>query len=138
MLANFTVVSVGTETDASILSPAVQNSVVGIKPTVGLISRRGIIPFTYSQDTAGPFARTVTDASILLGSLIGVDEKDVATHRSEGRAEHDYTKYLDVNGLNGAKIGVFNAAQKIITKMVSMMKSCLRKRSKYYVMKERQ
>ena len=136
--ANFTVVSVGTETDASILSPAVQNSVVGIKPTVGLISRRGIIPFTYSQDTAGPFARTVTDASILLGSLIGVDEKDVATHRSEGRAEHDYTKYLDVNGLNGAKIGVFNAHQKIITKMVSMMKSCLRKRSKYYVMKERQ
>ena len=120
------------------MSPAVQNSVVGIKPTVGLISRRGIIPFTYSQDTAGPFARTVTDASILLGSLIGVDEKDVATHRSEGRAEHDYTKYLDVNGLNGAKIGVFNSAQKIITKMVSMMKSCLRKRSKYYVMKERQ
>ena len=94
------------------MSPAVQNSVVGIKPTVGLISRRGIIPFTYSQDTAAPFARTVTDASILLGSLIGVDEKDVATHRSEGRAEHDYTKYLDVNGLNGAKIGVFNAAPK--------------------------
>lgn len=73
--ANFTVLSVGTETDASILSPAVQNSVVGIKPTVGLISRNGIIPFTYSQDTAGPFARTVTDAAILLGSLTGVDEK---------------------------------------------------------------
>ena len=72
--ANFTVLSVGTETDASILSPAVQNSVVGIKPTVGLISRSGIIPFTYSQDTAGPFARTVTDAAILLGSLTGVDE----------------------------------------------------------------
>lgn len=110
--ANFTVVSVGTETDGSILSPAVQNSVVGIKPTVGLISRRGIIPFTYSQDTAGPFARTVTDAAILLGSLTVVDEKDVATHKSKGIAEHDYTKYLDVNGLNGAKIGVYSNAPK--------------------------
>lgn len=110
--ANFTVVSVGTETDGSILSPAVQNSVVGIKPTVGLISRRGIIPFTYSQDTAGPFARTVTDAAILLGSLTGVDEKDVATHKSEWIAERDFTKYLDVNGLHGAKIGVYSNAPK--------------------------
>ncbi|MGN4423230.1 amidase family protein [Bacillus cereus group sp. MYBK30-1] len=108
--ANLTVLSVGTETDASILSPAVQNSVVGIKPTVGLISRRGIIPFTYSQDTAGPFARTVTDAAILLGSLAGVDEMDVATQKSEGRTEQDYTTYLDVNGLKGAKIGVFSNA----------------------------
>ncbi|MFJ8354330.1 amidase family protein [Bacillus paramycoides] len=108
--ANLTVLSVGTETDASILSPAVQNSVVGIKPTVGLISRRGIIPFTYSQDTAGPFARTVTDAAILLGNLTGVDEMDVATHKSEGRTEQDYTTYLDVNGLKGAKIGVFSNA----------------------------
>ena len=109
---NFTVLSVGTETDASILSPAVQSSVVGIKPTVGLISRRGIIPFTYSQDTAGPFARTVTDAAILLGSLTGVDEKDVATHKSEGMAYEDYTSYLDVNGLKGAKIGVYSNAPK--------------------------
>lgn len=85
--ANFTVLSVGTETDASILSPAVQNSVVGIKPTVGLISRRGIIPFTYSQDTAGPFARTVTDAAILLGSLTGIDQLDPATYKSKGRAQ---------------------------------------------------
>ncbi|WP_002148520.1 amidase family protein [Bacillus cereus] len=108
--ANFTVLSVGTETDASILSPAVQNSVVGIKPTVGLISRRGIIPFTYSQDTAGPFARTVTDAAILLGNLTGVDKVDAATLKSEGRTEQDYTTYLDVNGLKGAKIGVFNNA----------------------------
>ncbi len=94
------------------MSPAVQNSIVGIKPTVGLISRRGIIPFTYSQDTAGPFARTVTDAAILLGSLTGIDEKDVATRKSEGIAEHDYTKYLEVNGLNGTKIGVYNNAPK--------------------------
>ncbi|MED0970979.1 amidase family protein [Bacillus paramycoides] len=108
--ANLTVLSVGTETDASILSPAVQNSVVGIKPTVGLISRRGIIPFTYSQDTAGPFARTVTDAAILLGSLTGVDEMDASTQKSAGRAQQDYTKYLNINGLHGAKIGVFDKA----------------------------
>ncbi|MBE7106302.1 amidase [Bacillus cereus] len=110
--ANFTVLSVGTETDASILSPAVQNSVVGIKPTVGLISRRGIIPFTYSQDTAGPFARTVTDAAILLGSLTGVDEMDAATLKSQRRTAQDYTTYLDINGLKGAKIGVFSNATK--------------------------
>ncbi len=107
--ANFTVLSVGTETDASILSPAIQNSVVGIKPTVGLVSRTGIIPFTYSQDTAGPFARTVTDAAILLGALTGVDELDPATLKSDGRYEQDYSIYLDSNGLNGARIGVFHA-----------------------------
>ncbi|WP_059174012.1 amidase family protein [Bacillus sp. FJAT-27445] len=108
--ANFTVVSVGTETDASILSPATQNSVVGIKPTVGLISRSGIIPFTYSQDTAGPMARTVADAAILLGVLASVDKNDPATLKSEGRIEKDYASYLDSNGLNGARIGVFNHA----------------------------
>ncbi|MCK1994801.1 amidase [Peribacillus muralis] len=108
--ANFTVLSVGTETDASILSPAITNSVVGIKPTVGLVSRRGIIPFTYSQDTAGPMARTVTDAAILLGALAGVDELDPATHKSAGRLTSDYTEYLDRNGLRDAKIGVYNQA----------------------------
>ncbi|TQR19994.1 amidase family protein [Psychrobacillus vulpis] len=106
--ANFTVLSVGTETDASILSPAIQNSVVGIKPTVGLVSRTGTIPFTYSQDTAGPFARTVTDAAILLGTLTGVDPLDPATFKSEGKSEQDYSIYLDSNGLKGARIGVFN------------------------------
>ncbi|WP_342538238.1 amidase family protein [Sporosarcina sp. FSL K6-1540] len=110
--ANFTVLSVGTETDASILSPAVTNSVVGIKPTVGLISRTGIIPFTYSQDTAGPMARTVTDAAILLGALAGVDKLDAATHKSEGRQQQDYSIYLDSVGLKGAKIGVFTNASK--------------------------
>lgn len=106
--ANLTVLSVGTETDASILSPAIQNSVVGIKPTVGLISRTGIIPFTYSQDTAGPFARTVTDAAILLGALTGVDSSDPATYKSEGTSLKDYTDFLDAEGLKGARIGVFN------------------------------
>ena len=110
--SNFSVLSVGTETDASILSPAIQNSVVGIKPTVGLISRSGIIPFTYSQDTAGPFARTVKDAAILLGALTGIDKKDVATYKSEGRSQQDYTSYLSMNGLNGARIGIFNNAPK--------------------------
>ncbi|WP_397538805.1 amidase family protein [Rummeliibacillus pycnus] len=108
--ANLTVLSVGTETDASILSPAIQNSVVGIKPTVGLISRTGIIPFTYSQDTAGPFARTVTDAAILLSALTGVDKLDAATYKSDGIASHDYTSFLDSKGLKGARIGVFNKA----------------------------
>lgn len=106
--ANFTAVAVGTETDASILSPAVQNSVVGIKPTVGLISRAGIIPFTYSQDTAGPLARTVADAAILLGCMTGVDQSDAATYKSEGLFPLDYTQYLDAEGLRGARIGVFN------------------------------
>lgn len=110
--ANLTVVSVGTETDASILSPAIQNSVVGIKPTVGLISRSGIIPFTYSQDTAGPMARTVADAAILLGIMTGLDKKDPATYRSEGKSLHDYTEYLDADGLRGKRIGIFNAASK--------------------------
>ena len=108
--ANFTVLSVGTETDASILSPAIQNAVVGIKPTVGLISRRGIIPFTYSQDTAGPIARTVADATILLNTLTGVDRFDPATIKSEGRVEQDYSIHLDSNGLKGAKIGIFSNA----------------------------
>ncbi|MCZ8537086.1 amidase family protein [Paenisporosarcina quisquiliarum] len=108
--ANFTVLSVGTETDASILSPAIQNSVVGIKPTVGLISRTGIIPFTYSQDTAGPFARTVTDAALLLGALTGVDKSDPATYKSEGISLEDYTRFLDADALIGARIGVFNKA----------------------------
>ncbi|MEK3978871.1 amidase family protein [Psychrobacillus sp. FSL K6-2836] len=110
--ANFTVLAVGTETDASILSPAVTNAVVGIKPTVGLISRTGIIPFTYSQDTAGPMARTVTDASILLGALVGVDHLDAATHKNRGRLQQDYSTFLDSKGLKGAKIGVFKGASK--------------------------
>lgn len=110
--ANLSAISIGTETDASILSPAIQNSVVGIKPTVGLISRDGMIPFTYSQDTAGPFARTVTDAAILLGVLTGVDQNDPATLKSEGKSQQDYAAFLDPAGLNGAKIGIFNNAEK--------------------------
>ncbi|WP_019422160.1 amidase family protein [Paenibacillus sp. OSY-SE] len=104
--ANFTTVAVGTETSASILSPSVQNAVVGIKPTVGLISRSGIIPWTYSQDTAGPMARTVTDAAILLGVLTGKDESDPATWKNEC-SNVDYTAFLDKDGLSKATIGIF-------------------------------
>jgi amidase len=110
--SNFTVLSVGTETDGSILSPAIQNSVVGIKPTVGLISRDGLIPFTYSQDTPGPFARTVKDAAILLSVLTGKDENDISTYKNEGSTQQDYMSYLDREGLKGAKIGVFNNGSK--------------------------
>ncbi|EMF47590.1 Amidase [Planococcus halocryophilus Or1] len=92
--SNFAVVGVGTETSGSILSPASANSIVGIKPTVGLISRSRIIPIAESQDTAGPMARTVTDAAILLGAMTGVDEQDSATQKSAGQALTDYTPHL--------------------------------------------
>jgi amidase len=99
-------VAIGTETDGSIVSPANANGVVGIKPTVGLVSRAGIIPIAHSQDSAGPLARTVTDAAILLGALTGVDTDDVATTASRGNARVDYTTFLDPRGLGGARIGV--------------------------------
>lgn len=104
--SNFTSCAVGTETSGSILSPSVQNSIVGIKPTVGLISRTGIIPYSYSQDTAGPMARTVADAALLLSSLTGKDDTDPATWKNE-QDNIDYTAYLDLDGLQGARIGVF-------------------------------
>jgi amidase len=97
---------VGTETSGSILSPANNNSIVGIKPTVGLISRTGIIPIAFSQDTAGPMARTVADAAALLGALTGIDPADPATAASAGRSHTDYTQFLDRDGLKGARIGV--------------------------------
>ncbi|WP_072013745.1 amidase family protein [Myxosarcina sp. GI1] len=104
--ASLAPVSVGTETSGSILSPATNNSVVGIKPTVGLVSRDGIIPISASQDTAGPFGRTVADAATLLGDLTGVDPSDPATAASEGKFYTDYTQFLDPNALDGARIGV--------------------------------
>lgn len=104
--ANLATVSVGTETSGSILSPGNQNSLVGIKPTVGLVSRDGIIPIAASQDTAGPFGRTVADAATLLGSLTGVDPNDLATATSEGQFFSDYTQFLDSNALDGARVGV--------------------------------
>ena len=104
--ANCCVVAIGTETDGSVTSPAAAAGLIGIKPTVGLISRAGIIPIAHSQDTAGPMARTVRDAAILLGALTGVDARDPATRASTGHSLADYTAALDPNGLRGARIGV--------------------------------
>jgi amidase len=104
--ASYCAVAIGTETDGSVTSPSAVAGLVGIKPTVGLIGRSGIIPIAHSQDTAGPMTRTVRDAAILLGALTGVDSRDPATKASAGRSLTDYTTALDKNGLRGARIGV--------------------------------
>jgi len=104
--ANLCVVAVGTETDGSVVCPASVNGVVGIKPTVGLVSRSGIIPISKTQDTAGPMARTVTDAAILLGAMAAIDQDDSVTLESKGKAQKDYTTFLDVNALKGKRIGI--------------------------------
>ena len=104
--ANLCAVGIGTETDGSIVCPSSSNGLAGIKPTVGLVSRGGIIPISHSQDGAGPMCRTVRDAAILLGALTGVDPDDSATADSAGKARTDYTQFLDPSGLKGARIGV--------------------------------
>jgi len=104
--ASLAAVGIGTETDGSIVCPSSSNGLVGIKPTVGLVSRAGIIPIAHSQDTAGPMCRTVRDAAILLSALTGVDPDDEATAGSAGKAQTDYAQYCDPNGLKGARIGV--------------------------------
>ena len=104
--ANLCAVAIGTETDGSIVCPSSANCLVGIKPTVGLVSRAGIIPISHSQDGAGPMARTVADAAALLGVLTGIDPRDVATNASGTNALRDYTKFLDPDALRGARIGV--------------------------------
>jgi amidase len=106
--ANLCAAAVGSETDGSIVSPSSRCGIVGLKPTVGLLSRSGIIPIAHSQDTAGPMCRTVADAAVLLGAMAGVDEGDEATRASRGKAAADYTKFLDPDGLKGARIGVFH------------------------------
>ncbi len=104
--ANLCAVAVGSETDGSVVCPASTNGIVGIKPTLGLISRSGIIPIAHSQDTAGPMARTVRDAAILLGALAGADPRDSATAASGGKIPGDYTRSLDPQGLSGARLGI--------------------------------
>ncbi|MDC3416633.1 amidase family protein [Aquibacillus salsiterrae] len=127
--SNFATVAIGTETSGSILSPSSANSIVGIKPTVGLVSRTGIIPLSMSQDTAGPMARTVKDAAVTLGVLTGVDPTDPITETSEGKALTDYTKHLKINGLDGARIGIDygylrNSEQReVIEEAIEVMKS---------------
>lgn len=104
--ANLAAVGIGTETDGSIVCPSNACGLVGIKPTVGLVSRSGIIPISHTQDTAGPMARTVTDAAILLGAMTGIDAADEATSSSRGRGRVDYRDALQADGLRGARIGV--------------------------------
>jgi len=104
--ANLCAIGIGTETDGSVVSPSSVNGIVGIKPTVGLWSRTGIIPISKTQDTAGPMARTVKDAAILLSALTSVDANDPATEQSKGKAKKDYAQFLDANNLKGKKIGI--------------------------------
>jgi amidase len=104
--ANLCAVGIGTETDGSIVCPSSANGLAGIKPTVGLVSRSGIIPISHTQDGAGPMCRTVRDATTLLGALVGVDPEDSATAASQGKTYSDYTKFCDPAGLKGARIGV--------------------------------
>jgi amidase len=128
--ANLCAVAVGTETDGSILSPASYNGVVGLKPTVGLISRAGIVPIAHSQDTAGPMARSVRDAAILLGALVGADPRDEATGAAAGHARSDYTRFLDPDGLRGSRVGVARkfcgrlaAVDQVLERVVSALRS---------------
>jgi len=104
--ANLCAAAVGSETDGSVVCPSSANSLVGIKPTVGLIGRSGIIPISHSQDTAGPMARTVGDAAILLGALTGIDANDALTKTSAGKSFTDYTQFLNKDGLRGARLGI--------------------------------
>ncbi|HET7207055.1 MAG TPA: amidase [Terriglobales bacterium] len=104
--ANFAAAGIGTETDGSIVCPSSANGLAGIKPTVGLVSRAGIIPISHTQDGAGPMCRTLRDAAIVLSALTGVDPEDSATSASAGKAQADYAQYCDPNGLRGARIGV--------------------------------
>jgi amidase len=104
--ANLCAAAIGTETDGSIVCPSSVNGIVGIKPTLGLWSRSGIIPIAHSQDTAGPMTRTVSDGAIMLGLLTGIDPLDTASNDSLGKIQKDYTRYLDSNGLKNARIGI--------------------------------
>jgi amidase len=127
--ANLCAAAIGSETDGSVVCPSSSNSLVGIKPTVGLIGRSGIIPISHSQDTAGPMARTVTDAAILLGALTGIDANDAMTKASAGNSFTDYTQFLNKDALRGARLGVarkyfgFNdAVDKLLNAHIAEMK----------------
>jgi amidase len=124
--ANLCAAAIGSETDGSIVSPSSLNGLVGIKPTVGLLSRAGIIPISHSQDTAGPMARTVRDAAVLLGTMTGIDSEDEATKYSKGKSYTDYTKFLDASGLKGARIGVFRQYFGFLPEVDAIMEAVLK------------
>lgn len=129
--ANLAAAAIGTETDGSIVSPASNNALVGIKPTLGLVSRTGIVPVAHSQDTAGPMTRTVADAALLLAAMAGTDPDDTETRGTARRSARDYTAALDGGGLNGARIGVIRnrlfgysaAADRIADEAIADMKA---------------
>lgn len=123
---NFTMLSIGTETNGSITCPSSANGVVGIKPTVGLLSRSGIIPISETQDTPGPMARTVTDAAIMLGTMVGVDERDSYTDSSEKNFHTDYTQFLKTGALNGKRIGLYTPSLGSDHKTDTLMHKTLR------------
>jgi amidase len=123
--ANLCAAAIGTETDGSIICPAQTNGIVGLKPTLGLVSRSGIIPIAHSQDTAGPMARTVADAAILLGALTGVDAHDAATRASNRHVLKDYTRFLDEHGLRGARIGVARNMAGTDPRVLKIFEACL-------------
>ncbi|MFY9561888.1 MAG: amidase [Terriglobales bacterium] len=127
--ANLCAAGVGTETDGSVVCPSSANGLAGMKPTVGLISRGGVIPISHTQDTPGPMARTVRDVAILLGAMAGADTEDKASAASAGKTQPDYTKFLDPNGLKGARLGVvrkyfgFNdAVDQLMNDLIDQMK----------------
>ena len=123
--ANLCAVAIGTETDGSVTCPASTNSLVGLKPTVGLVSRAGIIPISTTQDTAGPMTRTVTDLAILLSAIVGEDPNDKATRASKGKWQADYRKFLNANGLKGKRIGVDRKKQSRHTDINALLETCL-------------
>jgi amidase len=124
--ANFCAGAIGSETNGSIVCPSSVNGVVGVKPTVGLASRAGIIPIAHSYDTAGPMTRTVADAAAILGAMVGVDPRDAATRSSEGNSFTDYTQFLDPDGLRGARIGVERSFFGVDARFDDLMEEAIR------------
>jgi amidase len=124
--ANLCAVAIGTETWGSIICPSNANGIVGIKPTVGLWSRSGIVPISYTQDTAGPLARTVRDAAILLGAITGIDSSDQETFASSGNFHRDYTQFLKKDGLQGKRIGYLKTKEGIHHKVDTLMHRAVR------------
>ncbi|MBN2666763.1 MAG: amidase [Bacteroidales bacterium] len=123
--ANLCMAAIGTETNGSIVCPSNNNGIVGIKPTVGLISRRGIIPISYTQDTPGPMARTVEDAAKCLGALTGIDPADQLTLESEGRSLMDYSEFLKKDGLKGKRIGLIRNSARYSVKVEELVKKAV-------------
>jgi len=127
--ANLCMIAIGTETNGSIVCPSTANGIVGIKPTVGLISRSGIIPISFTQDTPGPMARTVRDAAICLGTMVGIDPSDAKTLRNEGKTHTDYTPFLKADGLKGKRLGLYQGplgkspkVDRLVEKAVAFLK----------------